>query len=178
MSVSRFQSMLVSWLQQCLLRRAPQDDPFSYTALATALLFYLVMDVLQAAVGLSWPVASGLAAIDTTVMVLFVWLVLAVVGRSPRVVQTLTALAGTSSLLGVLALPLVHLAAGSPGGADPTAALVLGWLVLLAWSVTVQAHIFRHALSVPFGLGLVVAGLHVVAAISLVEWLYPRALGG
>jgi hypothetical protein len=55
--------------------------------------------------------------------------------------------------------------------------LVLGWLLMLVWSIAVQAHIFRHALSAGYATGLLVAGLHMVLIITLVETLFPRVLG-
>ena len=167
----------VSWLEQCLLRRAPQDDPFSHTGLLLALVAYLALGLLQAGASSGWVVSVGMVLADTLVMVVFTWTVLMVVNKSPRFTQTLTALAGTGAVLGLLGLPLIQLAARAHQGDGPSGALVLGWLVLLAWSITVQAHIFRHAMSTGFGAGLMVAALHTVLAISLLETLFPRVAG-
>jgi hypothetical protein len=41
----------------------------------------------------------------------------------------------------------------------------------------VQAHIFRHALSSRYGIGLLVAGLHTVVAIVLLNYFFPPAVG-
>ena len=46
--------------------------------------------------------------------------------------------------------------------------LVLAWLLMLVWSIAVQAHIFRHALSTAYGSGLLLAGLHTVLIVTLV----------
>ena len=53
----------------------------------------------------------------------------------------------------------------------------MGWLMLLVWGISVQAHIFRHALSVRYGIGLMLAGLHTVLSIALIETLFPQAQG-
>ena len=53
----------------------------------------------------------------------------------------------------------------------------LGWLMLLVWSISVQAHIYRHALSTRYGVGLLVAGLQMVLVISLLETLFPQVAG-
>jgi len=168
-----------SWFELALLRRAPQDDGFSYPALATALLTYLCVDLLQAAGNSVWNIALAMTLMDTGVMVVFTWAVLQVTGRAARLVQTLTALAGTGALLGLIGLPLVLQAARAHQTADqPSAATVIGWLVLLAWSIAVQAHIFRHALSTRYGIGLMVAGLHTVLAINLLEIVFPGVVAG
>ena len=168
---------LESWFGQLLLRRAPQDDPWSVPALTGAFLLYAIVDLLQALAGSSWSVASAMTLLDCLLLVLYGGLVLVIAGKKGRYVQTLTALSGTGALLGILGLPLLLLAASAHQGGEPAGVLVIGWLLLLVWSISVQAHIFRHALSTSFGVGLVVAGLHVVVAITLLEYLFPRAGG-
>jgi hypothetical protein len=165
-----------SWLEQLLLRRAPQDDAFSRVALALALAAYLSVNLLQAASSSAWPVAVKMTLADTLVMVVFTWVVLQLAGKPLRLVQTLTALAGTGTLLGMMGLPLVSQSAGSHQAGGPTVALVSGWLVLLIWGIAVQAHIFRHALSTRYGYGLMVAGLHSVIAIIALETFFPRVM--
>lgn len=169
------QRWLVSWFEQCLLRRAPQDDALSYRMLQLALLAYLGVDLLQALAGAGWSDAVGMSFLDTFVMVAFCWLVLSLVKRSARFVQTLTALAGTGAILGTLALPMIWQAGRTPQGEAPNAMLVTGWLVLLVWNVAVQAHIFRHALASRLATGVLVAGLHTVLAISLLSYFFPQA---
>jgi hypothetical protein len=174
---NRTKAWPLSWLEQCLMRRAPQDDPLSYSALLGSLAAYVILDLSQAGASSGWVVSVGMTVMDTLVMIVFTWTVLMVVKKSPRFIQTLTALAGTGAVLGVLGLPLVYQAAKAHQADGPSGALVLGWLVLLAWSIAVQAHIFRHALSTRYGIGLMVAALHTVLAISLLETLFPRAAG-
>jgi len=168
---------LVSWLQQCLLRRAPQDDPLSYSALQWAIVAYVLMDLLQARASSDWPVSMGMTLLDTLVMLLFAWAVLLLMKKSARLVQTLTALAGTGTVLGMLGLPLILQATRTQAEDGPAGILVLGWLLMLVWGIAVQAHIFRHALSTRYGTGLLVAGLHTVLIVSLVEALFPRLAG-
>jgi len=166
-----------SWVEQLLLRRAPQDDAFSRPALALALLAYMVVDLLQAFSSSAWAVASAITLTDTLIMAGFTWAVLQLAGKSPRLVQTLTALAGTGALLGIPGVPLVWHAVRAHQAGGPSAAVVAGWLVLLVWTVAVQAHIFRHALSVRYGFGLMIAGLHTVIAIYTLEIFFPRVIG-
>ncbi len=168
---------LVSWLQQCLLRRAPQDDPLSYSALQWSIASYMLMDLLQARASSDWSVSLRLTILDTLVMVLFVWTLLLLMKKSARFIQTLTALAGTGALLGVIGLPLIAHAAEASADQGPAVIVVLAWLLLLFWSIAVQAHIFRHALSTSYGAGLLVAGLHAVLIVTLVRTFLPDLAG-
>jgi hypothetical protein len=168
---------IVSWLQQCQLRRAPQDDPLLPAALGGSLLAYALVDVIQARTASGWSVALGMSLADTLIMVLFSWLVLLIAKRPARLAQTLTALAGTGALLGLLGIPLMLEAGRAQQSGEPGAALVTGWLLLLIWNITVQAHIFRHALSTRYGIGLLVAGLHTVVAIVLLDYFFPPTVG-
>ncbi len=170
---------LRSWFEQLLLRRAPQDDRLSPSVLGLALTAYLLIDLLQALSSSVFTVGIAMSLVDTALMVLFVWAVLAVAGKAARLVQTLTAFAGTGALLGLIGLPLIQQVAQAHRiEAGPSAAMVFAWLALLAWSITVQAHIFRHALSTRYGIGLLLAGTHTILAIAILESLFPRMIEG
>ena len=177
MRTDQINRWLASWLQQCLLRRAPQDDPPSYSALQWSVVAYVLMDLLHAGVGSAWPVSLGMTLLDTLVMILFVWVVLRLMKKPARFVQTPTALAGTGTVLGVLGLPVILQAAQTQAEDGPAGMLALGWLLMLGWSIAVQAHIFRHALSAGYSAGLLLAGLHTVLIVTLVETLFPRVAG-
>jgi len=172
MNYSMLQDWVTSWLAQLLLRRPPQSDPLSLVALAGALSAYLMAALLQARAAAGWKLAFGITTLDVVIMVLFSWFVLQLAGKSERFIQTLTALAGTGAVLGVLAIPLARQMAELQPGSAKIGAVSLGWLVLFAWSLAVQAHIFRHALSARFGAGVLLACLHTAIAISLLEFFF------
>jgi len=72
-----------------------------------------------------------------------------------RLPQTLTALAGTGFIFGLMSLAI--LSRVDPGRPQPDLALL--YLVLFGWSLAVDAHIYRHAMSVKFGIGALMAVL-------------------
>jgi len=149
----------------------------SYSALQWSIAAYVLMDLWQARASSDWPATLGMTLLDTLVMVLFAWTLLLLTKKSARLVQTLTALAGTGTVLGVVGLPLIFQATRTQTEDGPAGILVLGWLLMLVWSIAVQAHIFRHALSTGYGTGLLLAGLHTVLIVTLVETLFPRVAG-
>jgi len=70
-----------------------------------------------------------------------------------RLPQTLTALAGTGFIFGLLAILI--LIRVEPGKSQPDLAVL--YLGLFGWSLAVDAHIYRHALSVRMGIGVLFA---------------------
>lgn len=165
---------LYGWFELCLLKRAPQDDPLSPAALWFAGLAYLVTDLVIAAVGSGMRAATAMTAIDMVVLLAFTYMLLRISGRPGRLGQTLTALFGSGALLGLFALPLVQQAAKAQHNGEAVGGLALMWLLLVVWSVVVRAHIFRHALSLGFGAGALVAVLHAVLLFGLIDYLFPR----
>ena len=90
-----------------------------------------------------------------------------------RLVQTLTALAGTGAIITLVSLPISgwFLGAGPESREGGFAIILL--LMLVAWSLAVAGHIFRHALSVPFFVGLVLAIVFYGISISVFRALFP-----
>ena len=77
----------------------------------------------------------------------------------------------------MMGLPLVFIAVKAQQEGTAMGGLAVAWLVLLIWIISVHAHIYRHALSSSFGVGLMVSGAHAVTIILLLEILFPRAVG-
>ena len=161
-----------SWFGICLLKRTPQDDPVSYSGLVLALLLYIFSDVLVAAASSGWRVAWGMTALDVLVMVILTAVLLQATQKSVRLLQTLTALAGTGGLFGLMVLPAVQSAAVS--GQQSPAFLVIFWLVMMVWSVMVRAHVYRHALSLNYAAGVAIAIVHAVLVLKLVDHWFPQ----
>ncbi len=162
-------TLLRTWLEMCWLRATPQQVPASSYLLGLALGFYLLVDLLVALPGASWSEAVGLTLLDLGVLAGLTMLLLRVTGKQARFNQTLSALSGTGALLGIVAVPLVLAVQQEP--APPLVGLL--WLVVMFWSLAVRAHILRHALSVPFGVGLVLSAAYAVTVLWLVQWLFP-----
>jgi hypothetical protein len=72
-----------------------------------------------------------------------------------RVPQTISALAGTGFLIGLLSILLLRQL--TPG--EPQPELAMAYLGLFFWSLAVDANIYRHALSVNMSAGVLVAVL-------------------
>lgn len=167
-------SRLISlWFDICLLRAGPQDLPVSQVLLWLSAAAYVLVSFLLS-IG-AYPAGEALlvALLDFGLLVVFAALVLYLRGKTERLNQTLTALAGTGALLGLIALPLVQsLFAGQSAGEVPGFVILL-WLLLYGWSLLVVGHIVRHALAIPFPFALGVAVLYTLAAMQIIGALFP-----
>jgi hypothetical protein len=117
--------------------------------------------------------AAGLALVDTGMLAGFVLLLLYLQSKTERINQALSALAGSGSLMGLFALPLVLLVDPGQPAAQVPALLAGVWLLLLIWNLFVMAHIIRHALSSSFAVGLGAAVLYALVSMQIVATLFP-----
>ncbi len=139
----------------CLLRQRPDALPHSRWLLSLLLGLHVLLGAVIEVVAETPTRMPLLAALFSTAgMVAMTVLLLHVRGYLNRVVQTLTALAGCDLVIGLLLLPLLGLA-----GVDPAfvAALALAWFGLLLWNIAIAGHILRHAIEVPFWVGVFIA---------------------
>ena len=169
--------LITLWIDICLLRAAPQDLPASRVLPVLALACYMLVSFV---VSLSF--YTGAEAFQVTVTDLGLLLVLVpgllyLRGKTPRINQTLSALAGCGCLLGLLALPLVRfLGQDVPVGEVPLVLSVF-WLCLFVWNLLVVAHIMRHALSTSLAVGIGVAVMYALINMQVISVLFPAPAG-
>lgn len=138
----------------CLLRRGPQDLPYS-PPLTRLLVVLLVATNLFYTAFIELPDALPRLLLALAWLLGAPWLLLRLSGRRERYAQTLMAFAGSGLVFALAFLPLAVAAADLPAlAADtpPTSAqLTIAWLTLLAvgWKLAVASHILRHALDWP-----------------------------
>lgn len=165
--------VLHAFFDVCRFRLRPQDLPASGALLGFAVAGYLCAEFLLASIELAPGSAALTALLDAAALAGFTALVLAVRGYRERLLQTLTALAGSGLVLGLIAWPVARwLAAARAAGQDPGAAALV-WLALLVWSLLVCAHVYRHALATRFAVGLGVSVLYVWLLVTIAWTVFP-----
>jgi hypothetical protein len=145
-------------------RANPQDLPVSYAWLSLALVAHVVADVISLADAIPIDDALDAGILDTAALAAVTALLLALRGLNIRFPQTLTALAGASVIISLVAYASHKLM----GGVLP---LPLVSLVFLAWYLVTYTHVLRHALSVSPGAGLAASLLYLVAS-AVISGLY------
>ena len=158
----------------CLLKYRPQDIPASRELLLLSVGIYFLLDFVLAELDNNITGALPAAIVDTVFLLVFVLLLLLLCRKVNRWTQTVTALAATGIIFGLLLMPGVLTVSES----DPMTFMqqifsVLLYLVLI-WYVVVLAHIFRHAMSSSFALGTCVSIMYLLLGIFIeLTLVYP-----
>lgn len=161
--------LLNTFVDICLLRVGPQQLPASISLLVATLAAYVMVGIV-----LARPLLPGLdprlfAAIDTLLLLGFIWFALSFKGYYRRFIQTATAFAGTNVLLNAIAWLLLSWQArlAAQGVANELPALLL--LAHLVWHVAVISNIVRHALSVSLAWGWGISLLYLFVYTLLIR---------
>ena len=166
--------LMTIWVDICLLRAGPQDLPVSQVLLGLSLACYLLVSALLSLPGYPAFTALQIAVTDVVLLVIFAGSVLYLTGNMARINQTLSALAGTGTLLGLMALPLVQSLYQAQDAEQISLAVLMFWLLLMGWNLLVVAHIIRHALSVILPIAVGVAVVYTLLAMQLITALFPQ----
>jgi len=166
--------LISAWFDLCLFRKGPQDMPASGILLGLSLAAYFLVSFLVALSSSGIAAAVQLAVLDVLLLLVFVASLLYLQTKTERVVQTLAAMAGSGTLMGLFAMPLVLLVDPELPAGQLSPLLTGSWLSLLIWNLFVMAHIMRHALSTSFAVGLGAAVLYALVSMQIVATLFPQ----
>ena len=166
-------TLIYPFVQICLLRMKPQDLPASGMLLAVVLAAHTLAGVAVAAVNLRFDHALAAGIIDTALMCALTAGLLMLRTLRERTVQTLTALAGAGAVIGFVAWPVSLWIHSAHQTNEPAPALAVALVLVLGWSLTVSAHILRHAVSAPFYIGLIIAIAFYWISIRVLNGLFP-----
>ena len=159
----------------CLLRVAPQDLPASTLLLSIAVGAHAGVATLVMSLLFPLPSAVPMGLTLTLLPGVFAFALLAARGLRERFPQTWAALAGTGTVLAVVALPLMAVLGSLPVGSVPAAAgmlLTVLWLALVVWNLVVSGHILRHALSVHLTAGIGISMVLMWLSATVVHHLF------
>jgi hypothetical protein len=158
---------ILTLLDMMRLRSGPQDLPAGWLP-ATALSFAYIAQGFLADQILGEADGAPRSLLAIGVQFSLVALLLTFRNLQPRLPQTLTALAGTGFIFGLLSiLVLIRV---DPAKSQPDLALL--YLGLFGWSLAVDAHIYRHALSIKMRIGVLLAVLIFAANFMLLRTVF------
>ena len=149
-------------------RAGPQDLPSAWSLAILLALAYMSQGYIADHL-LEDTEASPRSMVSVVIQFLATALLLQVRRQWSRFAQTVTALSGTGLFFGAVSIFIVTRA--NPETSNP--GLALFWLAAFVWSVAVDAHIYRHALSITMSLGVLVAVLIFGLNFFLIEMLFP-----
>lgn len=146
--------MIRTLLEILRLRSGPQDLP---AAAGLALVLALAYALQGLAADRALDAADGAPRSLVAIAVQFGVIATLLSWRrlSARLPQTISALAGTGFIFGLIAFALLT----QVERGQPQPGLATAYLGLFAWGLAVDAHIYRHALSTKMSFGFLVAVL-------------------
>ncbi|CAI8831244.1 hypothetical protein [Methylocaldum szegediense] len=159
------------FLDICFFRKGPQDTPASNLLLGLAISAYLIVGFVLLGLEGDWAGAVVEAIAEGAMVFGFLFVVLYLGKKLPRLRQTATALYGCDALISATAIPLLALLLMAPE-AKP---VYIFLTFLLLWHLAVVGHILRHALAIPFFYGVALAFGYVVISYQVMMALFDRA---
>lgn len=172
-TVAEIHTLVRPFLEICILRKGPQDLPASGLLLGIAVCAHTLTSILLSVVTLSGWRAIFAGITDTLLVMILTGTLLYAHRQKARIVQTLTAMTGTGAIITLVAIPIFNWLHGiqASGEGSPLAGLLV--LGLIAWSLGVSGHILRHALSIPYFLGIFIAFVFFWISHSVFTTLFP-----
>ncbi len=157
------------FLAIALLRGSPENLPASGLLLGMSAFAYLMVSFAAYLMRFSIPLAFAVSLAELAVATVLVGTTLMIARRSARLMQTLTALIGTSAVMTFISFPAYSWLnnAHEAGVSGPDHRLVA--FLLLGWSMAVVTHVMRHALSCPPWVGLGIALGYTILSLSIMN---------
>jgi len=159
--------LILKFIDICLFKAGPEDIPANNQLLQWALLTYFVVSVLINQIDMSFRVSIWTSLSELVVLMAFLYTLLRVNGYLLRYRQSLIALAGTGSLLGLLALPLLSAFHQYADQTNTNNFLLFALMLVMLWSLMVTAHIFRKTLETTAGKAVALTIFYVLVAIII-----------
>lgn len=155
----------------CRFRQGPQDLPAAQSLFIVTLLLYLLISTIISGFELEPERALLSAVVEVALLLAMIRVMLWARELWPRFQQTATALLGSGTLFGFIAVPLMWWQSQYDQPMDAFAPSLLIF-ALFVWSVAVTGHILRHALNVPFYVGVVLSLLYTYVSITILRAIF------
>ena len=153
----------------CFFKKGPQDVPASINFLVVLLLFNFIIENLLGVLFYSLTISIFQSLASIMVLFLFTWIWLTLFQFKARFLQTVTAFAGISLFINIFFLvPLIVLWKMNVL-VDNSFALIN--LLLLVWTLSIYAHVYKNALNVSFFLGLALSITYFITYTTLSNYI-------
>jgi hypothetical protein len=166
------QKLLLVLLDICLLRRGPEDIPYSKLLFSMCVgLWLLALLATMLSIENFDGHDAGVAIASALVGLLAYVTLISLTGFGNRTLQTLSALVGCGALISVAMLAFLLLVTPLAGAL----AANFGAFLLLAWSVPVKGHIIARALDRHWYIGIVIALSIFLLQLTFTQMMTPEA---
>ncbi len=157
----------------CRLKLGPQELPTGRYLLISAVLAGIIVDSFGSSILI--PKLTNFEIINTVViynvvLLMAVYFLLKLVGYAERGIQTVTAIAGSGLFISLVLLPALLMLNASAEAVKSFAFLIL---IDNIWRIAVNAHIFRHALSISLLMAMILSVSYLLFGVLVAEFLLP-----
>lgn len=166
-------SVLQTYVNMLQLRAGPQDLPASDRVFLGSILALVGVSLLVATSIYPAQLALVRIGIDLLLQIVVVASLLHWAGHLRRFRQTFAAMCGTGVLLILLMWPLIDILHDRAPEEPLTGVATIALFGLYGWSVTVIAHILRHALELRMSQAVLLALGYFIGSVIVVETLAP-----
>lgn len=158
---------LLYFFNVCRLKAAPQDAPLSRSVFFLTITLFWASGALTLLFAQPLIEAALLSAVETAILVFLTNLALWIRNTPERITQSITALAGSGTILAFISMPFMAMVGDANLNIDSLVNVI--WIGLMIWETLIVAHVLRHAMDVPFlaGLGISLIFLYLSFAITL-----------
>jgi len=163
-------TILNVFIEICRFRAGPQDIPHSRFLLVWTVIAYFLIGLATSPLEQFVPKTISAVA-DTFMLVGFALAGLWVRNLSNRGIQTITALAGTGVVFGIISL-VVLLVFPDFRISEPSVFSSILILSLVIWNIAVIGHILKSSLDLPLWAGIGVAVLFVYTTLRVTGAIY------
>ena len=158
------------FIEICRFRAGPQDIPHSRFLLVWSVIAYFLIGLAASPVEQFVPKTISAVA-DTSMLIGFAFAGLWVRNLSNRGIQTVTALAGTGVVFGLISL-LLLLIFPDLRMSEPSVFSSILILTLVIWNIAVMGHILKSSLDLPLWAGIGIAVLFVYTTLRVTGAIY------
>lgn len=161
----------------CLMRRTPEELPYSLPLLATSALLALALGISTQLLAGGTPIKVAVVTVlvAAALDLLLLWALLAFKRRELLYVQAITAVFGVDFVLGLFAVPLV-LAGRLLGDSPLVAVVVFGQMLLVGWNLGVRGFIYHRSAHIGIFQGNMLALTLFLLNIFIAVKLFPELL--
>jgi len=142
---------ILRFVDLCLFKAGPADVPASQSLLRMSLFIYLALSIAINRLDSDLNASLFVSLAEVLLMMTVTGLLLKFRSHQSRYTQTLTALAGTGSLIAIVGFPVIWWFFQIEPEQQATSYAMLLMVVLMFWSLMVTAHIFRQSLDIKAG---------------------------
>jgi hypothetical protein len=161
-------NLIQPFYRLCLFQLSPADLPVSQWLLKLTLVSYLIVGIAIGLIDSSLQISLLSSVSDAASMAFFLWIMLKLRGMTNRYYQSLTAMAGAGTILGLIAIPVMMLFNQVDEVERANSYVMLPVVIMMFWSLMVTAHILKESLDIKSGTAAILTVIYTIISLIVV----------